>query len=513
MLTPDYLDTLPDAVVELWQQVEDDILRDIARRIGKADTVTDTAAWQAWRYAQVQACHQDVLSLLAKYSGKSREAIRRALLDAGLTTLASDDALYSALGFAPSAIDTNAALNNLLTAGYRQTLGTWQNLTATTAHTVSGEFEHALDRAWLQVSSGAFDYKTAIKRAVDGLAAHMNGVTYPSGHKDTLEVAVRRAVLTGANQTCAKLQLARADEMGCEFVEVTAHAGARPEHAVWQGKVYHVGGATEMDGVWYEDFATATGYGTGPGLCGWNCRHNFYPFFPGVSAPSYSQEQLDAFNAREVTYGGKQYTRYEISQMQRALERRVRRFKRQYLSEDAAGVDSTAAAVKLRAARKDLKDFVQATGRRNDSARTSVSGFGHSQASKATAVAKKQETLYNEKKREVLAVIRSSDTPKTLNIGNQRKHIREEGRDIGNRSFLYGTLDYAQKLVNQYSGTGEPKLDGKGNWVHKEHVTVDRLIGEVVDPDTGEATPTHRFAIHYGKRGTHIVPAKEDDHK
>lgn len=393
MLTPDYLDTLPDAVVALWQQVEDDILRDIARRIGKMGEMTETAAWQAWRYGQVQVCRQDVVSLLAKYSGKSKEAIRKALLDAGLETLARDDELYRALGFAPSAIDTNESLNNLLNAGYRQTLGTWQNLTATTANTVTGEFERALDRAWLQVSSGAFDYKTAIKRAVDGLAVRMNGVTYPSGHRDTLEVAVRRAVLTGANQTCAKLQLARADELGCEFVEVTAHAGARPEHALWQGKVYHRGGAVTYQGVRYGDFEAATGYGTGPGLCGWNCRHNFYPFFPGLSAPNYSQEQLDAFNAKEVAYGGKQYTWYEISQMQRALERRVRRFKRQYLVEDAAGVDATAAAVKLRAARKDLKDFVQSTGGRNDSARTSVSGFGHSQASKATALAKRQARL------------------------------------------------------------------------------------------------------------------------
>lgn len=216
-------------------------------------------------------------------SGQNKSIIRQLLLDAGVETLATDDALYQALGFAPSAIDTNEALNNLLNAGYRQTLGTWQNLAATTANTVTGEFERALDRAWLQVSSGAFDYKTAIKRAVDSLAAHMAGVTYPSGHKDTLEVAARRAVLTGVNQTAAKLQLARAEEIGCEFVEVSAHAGARPEHAVWQGKVYHVGGAAELDGVLYEDFETTTGYGTGPGLCGWNCRHNFYPFFPGVS--------------------------------------------------------------------------------------------------------------------------------------------------------------------------------------------------------------------------------------
>ena len=395
MLTPDYLDSLPDAVVTLWQQVEDDILRDIARRIGKVGSVTKTAAWQAWRYEQMQACHQDVVSLLAKYSGKSKDAIRKALLDAGLETLASDDALYQSLGFAPSAIDTNETLNNLLNAGYRQTLGTWQNLTATTANTLTGEFERALDRAWLQVSSGAFDYKTAIKRAVDGLAVRMNGVTYPSGHRDTLEVAVRRAVLTGANQTAARLQLARADEMGCEFVEVTAHAGARPEHAVWQGKIYHRGGAVTYQGERYEDFETTTGYGTGPGLCGWNCRHNFYPFFPGASVRNYSRAQLETFSAKEVSYGGKQYTRYEISQMQRALERRVRRFKRQYLAEDAAGVDATAAAVKLRAARKGLKDFVQATGGRNDSARTSVSGFGHSQASKATAVARKEIEKYS----------------------------------------------------------------------------------------------------------------------
>lgn len=398
MLTPDYLETLPDALVELWQQVEDDILRDIARRIGKMpdrDTLTDTAAWQAWRLEQTRLTKQKILSILARYSGKSREVIRQMLLDAGRETLAADDAIYRAVGLLPSPIEESAALNNLLNAGYRQTLGTWQNLTATTAATVTGEFERALDRAWLQVASGAFDYKTAVKRAVDGLADHMAGVTYTSGHKDTLEVAARRAVLTGVNQTCAKLQLARTDEMGCEFVEVTAHAGARPEHAVWQGKIYHRGGAIVYEGVRYEDFETATGYGTGPGLCGWNCRHNFYPYFPGLSEPNYTDEQLVALNARDVEYNGQKYTRYEISQMQRALERRMRKYKRRYLAEDAAGADTAATAVQLKQARQELNTFTKATGSRNDSSRTSVSGFGRSQASKATAVARSEIEKYS----------------------------------------------------------------------------------------------------------------------
>ena len=94
------------------------------------------------------------------------------------------------------------------------------------------------------------------------------------------------------------LQLARMEEMDCEFVEVTAHEGARPTHAVWQGRVYHRGGAVVQDGERYEDFETATGYGTGPGLCGWNCRHNFYPFYPGVSVRNYTDERLAELDAR-----------------------------------------------------------------------------------------------------------------------------------------------------------------------------------------------------------------------
>ena len=391
MLSPTYLDTLPDAVAELWQQVEDDILQDVARRIGalaELDPLTPTAQWQAWRYEQIRACRQDVLSTLARYSNRSRDVIRQTLLNAALETLANDDALYRAVGLEPSPIESNQALNNLLNAGYRQTLGAWQNLTATTAHTVTGEFERALDRAWLQVSSGAFSYDVAIRRAVDGLAAHMDGVTYPSGHKDTLEVAVRRAVLTGTSQTCAKLQMARAEEVGCEFFEVSAHAGARPEHALWQGKVYHIGGAIELDGVWYEDFETATGYGTGPGLCGWNCRHSFYPFFPGVSRRLYDEAALAKLSAKTVEYGGKLYTEYEITQMQHALERKVRAAKRRFLAEQSAGVDTTRASARLRDVRRALNDFVSATGGKLSAARTDAAGFGAAQARRTNRDAK-----------------------------------------------------------------------------------------------------------------------------
>ncbi len=190
------------------------------------------------------------------------------------------------------------------------------------------------------------------------------------------------------------LQLARMEEMDCEFVEVTAHEGARPTHAVWQGRVYHRGGAVVHDGERYEDFETATGYGTGPGLCGWNCRHNFYPFYPGISVHNYTDERLAELDARNIPYGGGLYTRYEIAQTQRAQERKVRKYKRRYLAETAAGVDASQSAAKLKAARQQLSAFLAETGERLDSARTEVPGFGRREARQAYA-ARKNFSVYS----------------------------------------------------------------------------------------------------------------------
>ena len=393
MLPPSYLDQMPDAFVQLAQQVEDEILQDVARRIAKMDGITETANWQLWRYQQTEALREDVVKLLARYSGKSEATIRKLLKEAATEAMERENAIYYHYGLDPAPFEESAALNNLLTAGARQTCGTWQNLTATTANTVTGAFERTLDVAWGKVSTGAFDYKTAVKQAVDSLADDLPAVTYPSGHTDSLEVAARRAVLTGVNQTAGKLQEARMDEMGAEFVETSAHGGARPSHAEWQGRQFHRGGAVDYLGKHYPDFEQATGYGTGAGLCGWNCRHTFFAVFPELGdPPTWTEESLQELNARNIEYNGKLYTQYEVNQMQRARERNVRKWKKRYLSESAAGVDTTNAAVHLKAARQSLKDFAKATGGRVDSARTSVPKFGRSEASKASAKSQAHHT-------------------------------------------------------------------------------------------------------------------------
>lgn len=460
MLPPSYLDAMPDAFVQLAQQVEDEILQDVARRIGKMGTLTETADWQLWRYQQTEAVRENVVKLLAKYSGKSEATIRRLLKEAATEAMEREDAIYYHYNLEPTPFEESAALNNLLNAGARQTCGTWRNLTATTANTVSGAFERTLDVAWGKVATGAFDYKTAVKQAVDSLADEMPEITYPSGHTDSLEVAARRAVLTGVNQTAGKLQEARMDEMNVEFVETSAHGGARPSHAEWQGRRFHRGGAVDYLGKHYPDFEQATGYGTGAGLCGWNCRHTFFAVFPELGdPPTWTEESLQEMNARNIEYNGKLYTQYEVNQMQRARERNVRKWKKRYLAESAAGSDTTDSAVRLKAARQSLSEFAKATGARVDSARTSVHGFGRSASSKA-AWAVRHNTLTNTAGQTIIKVSKS-------NITGPRNGITQKTNAKGGIDRNYYGPDGRQTKQISNNGHGHKVEEALGK--HGEH--------------------------------------------
>ena len=488
MLPPSYLDQMPDAFVQLWQQVEEQILQDVARRISKMEALTPTANWQLWRYQQTEAVRNDVVKLLAKYTGKSETAIRKLLLQAATEAMEREDAIYYHYDMEPTPFEESAALNNLLDAGARQTCGTWQNLTATTANTVTGAFERTLDAAWLKVSTGAFDYKTAVKQAVDSLADEMPMVTYPSGHKDSIEVAARRAVLTGVNQTCGKLQEARMDEMGCEFVETSAHGGARPSHAEWQGRQFHRGGAVTYKGKYYPDFYEATHYGSGDGIYGWNCSHTHFAIFPELGAPpQWTREELQELNARNIEWNGKKYTAYEISQMQRARERNVRRWKKRYLAEDAAGLDTTDSAVRLKAARQSLSDFTKATGGRVDSARVSVPKFGRSEASRASAKSQAHHTDWlksiNAQSTSLNTVAKYYDA--RYNNTEEYRLLMQYANSVksGWLSPLAGFDLYKSTHERiQTELVGKTTADGTVITGHTAHF-MERMFGTLVDPD------------------------------
>lgn len=386
MLKPKQIDELPEALIELYSQVEMDIIVDMARRISGMDYFIPAAQWQYRKLIEMGNCHGWIMQALSAQTGKSRREIERMMEDAGFKAIKQDAAIYKRAGLSPPELAASPALQAVLIDGIRNTEGLFENLTGTTANTATRQFERALDRAWLQVQSGAFSQEEAIRGAVKDLAEKgVECIAYPSGHVDHMDVAVRRAAVTGANQSALRLQDALADEMDSDLVETTAHSGARPEHALWQGKVFSRSGTHPK----YPDFRSSTGYGTGPGLGGWNCRHSWFPYFEGISDPAYTQAELDEMNAPKYTYNGEKLTEYEASQKQRAIERNIRRWKREYKAMEAAGLDTSEAAAKLKRWQDKQKDFIAQTGLKRQTEREQVEGFGRREAARVNSVMKR----------------------------------------------------------------------------------------------------------------------------
>lgn len=388
----------------LYQQLEDDIVADMVRRMLRMGFVSETTAYQAEVLQTAGILYDDILQMIADRTDASVAQVRVMFEDAGVQTVEIDNDTHEAAGEAPVDIRQDGGMKQVLDAGYRKTLGTMRNLVSTTANTTQTAFLQACDRAYMQVSSGAFSYQDAIRMAVRNLADGRAYVTYPTGHRDRIDVAVRRCVLTGVGQTAAAVAKKRAEDSGCRYMELTAHGGARPEHARWQGQLVQIQGKRTrkiIDGLKVFTLEEI-GYGDGRGFKGWNCRHNWHPYYPGLSTPNYTPEEIARLDEKSISYNGEKYTEYEISQMQRKGERKVRALKRRAAALDEAAKntddpalkqglndDFAAVSVRLKDAEKTLKDFCRQTGRRNDTFRSQVNGFGRSTAQRAVQAAKR----------------------------------------------------------------------------------------------------------------------------
>lgn len=388
----------------LYQQLEDDIVADMVRRMLKMGFVSESTAYQAEVLQSAGILYEDILQMIADRTDASVAQVRALFEDAGVKTVEIDNDTHEAAGEAPADIRQDGGMKQVLETGYRKTLGTMRNLVSTTANTTQTAFLQACDRAYMQVSSGAFSYQDAIRMAVRNLADGGAYVTYPTGHQDRIDVAVRRCVLTGVGQTAAAVAKKRAEDSGCRYMELTAHGGARPEHARWQGQLVVISGKRTrkvIDGLKVFTLEEI-GYGDGRGFKGWNCRHNWHPYYPGLSTPNYTPEEIAKLDEKSISYNGEKYTAYEISQMQRKGERKVRELKRRAAALDEAAKntddpalkqglndDFAAVSVRLKDAEKTLQDFCRQTGRRNDTFRSQVNGFGRSTAQRAVHAAKR----------------------------------------------------------------------------------------------------------------------------
>ena len=367
-LSPQYYDGCTDDVLNLYAELEDRIIADVVRRIVKTGDITETAKWQIRQAQQMGLLYDDIIKDIAKSTNKTDIEIKKMFEKAGVETVNNDNRLHIQAGKSPLDIRQSESMLQILNGVYKNSLTDLKNLTGTTAITSQTAYYQACNSAFMMVSSGAFSYQQALRTVIQEVADKGATVSYPSGHIDKLDVAVRRSLLTGIGLASRQISEENSKLCGCDLMEISAHSGARPSHAVWQGQIVSLSGRRGYLSK------SDIGYGTGAGFGGWNCRHDWYPFYEGISTRNYTQSDLDKLNAKDIEYNGKMYSEYEISQMLRKKEREIRALKRQKVALKTAvdegqtflKSDLTALNSKIRDKSAQIQSFCNETGYKRD---------------------------------------------------------------------------------------------------------------------------------------------------
>lgn len=361
---PEVLDALPEELAELYRALEDTLLDEICNRLKLADQLNEVTV------QDIQALRSHGIDLKSIEEAISKTAeISKQELNSLLNDVVERNQKYCTEVIDLAHVTQPETLVDAATvdAIKRQTHDTFRNLTASTGFLVGNTmlkparaYQWALDNAEMQIQSGAINYNQAIKTAVKQLAdSGLKVVDYESGHRDQIDVAARRAVMTGVNQICAKYTEQSAQYLKTPYFEVSAHAGARDKpgqspwssHKDWQGKVYSV-----RSGDIYPDIYEVCGLGAVDGLEGANCRHKRFAWVEGVSERTYTDKQLEHIDdGLGCTFEGKTYTAYEATQMQRRVERTIRKLKREKAAYKSAGLTEEEQAVNIRLRRVNAK--------------------------------------------------------------------------------------------------------------------------------------------------------------
>lgn len=383
MFTPTEIEALPSAMEQLYRSLQLNIMSDLTERLkANGEEITSAADWQINRLYELGVSKDEIDSLIQSTLNVSDDEIDRIYDEVVKSGYARNEELYADKGKEYIPYAENKQLQQLVKAVKNQTKSEYRNITGSLGFAVRNAdntlsftpladfYQRTLDNGLMQIASGAVDYNTVLKRAVKTMTdSGLRTVDYASGWSNRVDVAARRALMTGFNQVVAKVNEDNAEQLGTEYFEVSYHRGARPTHQVWQGRVYSK-----------KELETVCGLGTVTGLCGANCYHSYSPFIKGVDKPTYSDEELDRMNEEENTpkeYNGRQYTAYEAQQRQRQLETAMRadRQKIELLTQGGADYDTiTGAKVRYFQRQDEYVKFSKAMGLPEQWERVTVNG-------------------------------------------------------------------------------------------------------------------------------------------
>lgn len=328
-MNQEYKEKLSQQIEKQFSDLEMRIMEDIVRRIQQAGKITSTADWQINRLVILGNSTEDIEKMIKEALDASYPDVFELYDQVIDWEYVRNKDLYEQINARYIPFEENGQLQQITNALIRQTNTDLQNITRSLGFyldygngrrvltPLAQVYQGYLDAACMDIVSGAFDYNSVLRRVVTQLTnSGLRQIDYASGYANRVNVAARRAVMTGITQLTGQISDFNAEALGTEYFEVAWHSGARPTHQVWQGKVYS-----------REELVTVCGLGSVTGLEGVNCYHERYPFFHGISERQWSDEWLEKKNREENTpkeFGGKQYTLYEAKQRQRQMETTMR---------------------------------------------------------------------------------------------------------------------------------------------------------------------------------------------
>ena len=463
MLTPEQLQNLPQELTDLYDQLSEFILRDIARRIAKGAQITDTAEYQLYRARSLGLSTDEIAAKIAEINGSSAAEINRLIREAAAQSDEFDRKMLGVDKGAAVPLEENAQLQKLISAQIAETAGKCENLTNTMGfadHDFLGRvyylsmtdmYRREMDSAHMKVVTGATDYMTAIRQDCNKLAASgVRTIDYESRRSDRIEVAARRTLLTSVAHVTHRISEQNGEELGADGWEMSAHSGSRPSHAVYQGRQY-----TQEQ---YERIIK-------PLISEPNCRHDVFPIILGVSEPVYTEEELQNIDQPPCTYEGRTYTAYEASQQMRKMERAMRKQKDRCIVADAAGDEEAFATASIRLNRQKYiyEDFCKAADSYTEYERTYVTGFNRSIAARSGVAAIKKEYKLIASTLDKSAVPSIDDFKKMLyNNSDEYKQLRHQfnekviNSDYDDIKHLNGSL--SDKVTRQWYVLHDKKI-------------------------------------------------------
>lgn len=369
--TPELLDALPEELAELYRSLEATLLEEICSRLKISGELNEVTVQDIRALRSHGIDLKDIEKAIQRTANISQRGLKKLLDDVVERNQQYYRDVMDLAGV--TATETLVSIEDIW-AIYEQTRQTFRNLTRSMGFLIDNgrtmlaparAYQWALDNAEMQITSGAISYNQAIKSSVKQLAdSGIKVVDYESGHRDHIDVAARRAVMTGVSQLCAKYTEQSAEYLETPYFEVSAHIGARDKgvgwqnHKAWQGRVYSVRTVDKYPSI-YE----VCGLGYVDGLEGANCRHIRTAFVDGVMERTYTDEELAHIDdGHDVDFEGKHYTAYEATQKQRQVERTARKLKREQTAYKSAGLteDYQAVTARIRRLNAEYKAFSEA---------------------------------------------------------------------------------------------------------------------------------------------------------